>query len=360
MFCWNCGQKNPEENNFCGGCGRRLLRHENPELAGSGPTLVARVPDSSRDTLRLVNPLVEEPHTVRESPVLNPMDVHPLGADQGKTPPAASTVSPTTQPPATPRGTGVSGPSFLGLSDDANDSDYLLEDEEAERSGWRGYAAIAILAIVALLVYRQWTAVKHVASELVERAEKTQQPAATPPPAPAVTASIPRPSEPITPESDAATAPAAQPVPQPAESKASKPAKTMEPGAANTPASEPESRAVEPAPNKPAATGRRAVTTDPSVVEAAQRYLQGRGVAQDCARGIGLLRGAARKQDPRAQIQLGALYATGHCVTQDRAAAYYWLSQAQQLEPRNSYVNRSLSSLWAGMTSAERKRAEER
>jgi TPR repeat protein len=93
-------------------------------------------------------------------------------------------------------------------------------------------------------------------------------------------------------------------------------------------------------------------------VELAQRYLHGRGVVQDCARGMSLLRSAAAKASTKARIQLGALYATGHCVTQDRATAYRWFAQAQELEPENSYVNRNMNSLWAGMTSAERRRAE--
>jgi TPR repeat protein len=74
---------------------------------------------------------------------------------------------------------------------------------------------------------------------------------------------------------------------------------------------------------------------------------------------MSLLRSAAGKASTKARIQLGALYATGQCVTQDNAAAYRWFAQAQELEPANSYVNRNMNLLWAKMSADERRRAEQ-
>jgi TPR repeat protein len=91
-------------------------------------------------------------------------------------------------------------------------------------------------------------------------------------------------------------------------------------------------------------------------VDEAERYLRGQGVAQDCSRAISLLRSSAREGNPRAQVKLGALYATGQCVTQDRAAAYQWLMRAQETQPRNSYLQRTMNTLWANMTPEERDR----
>jgi TPR repeat protein len=111
--------------------------------------------------------------------------------------------------------------------------------------------------------------------------------------------------------------------------------------------------------NKEPATAAAASSREPDPqVELAQRYLQGRGVAQDCARGVSLLRTAAGKASTRARIQLGALYATGQCVTQDRVSAYRWFAQAQELDPENSYVSRNMNSLWSLMSREERRRAE--
>jgi TPR repeat protein len=91
-------------------------------------------------------------------------------------------------------------------------------------------------------------------------------------------------------------------------------------------------------------------------VDQAERYLRGQGVAQNCSRAISLLRSSAREGNPRAQVKLGALYATGQCVTQDRAAAYQWLARAQETQPHNSYLQRTMNNLWSNMTPEERDR----
>ena len=62
-------------------------------------------------------------------------------------------------------------PSFLGLSDEpriAEDSSYLLDDEESS-SSWRGYLALAFLLILGVLVLRQWTEMRGIATDFAQR-----------------------------------------------------------------------------------------------------------------------------------------------------------------------------------------------
>ena len=94
---------------------------------------------------------------------------------------------------------------------------------------------------------------------------------------------------------------------------------------------------------------------DPKLARA-QRFLQGRGVPQSCPLGLTLLRQSAAQGNPKADVQMGALYMSGHCVTQDRVAAYIWFSRALALEPQNQYIERNRASLYAAMTPQERMR----
>ncbi len=87
----------------------------------------------------------------------------------------------------------------------------------------------------------------------------------------------------------------------------------------------------------------------------AQRYLQGKGVRQNCAQGLQYLKAATQQNDPQAAVQMAALYASGHCVPQDRVQAYKWFSSASELQPSNHWIEKNLNWLWADMTAAERR-----
>ena len=91
--------------------------------------------------------------------------------------------------------------------------------------------------------------------------------------------------------------------------------------------------------------------------ERGQAYLSGHGAPQSCDQGVVYTRAAAQQGNPKAAVQMGALYATGRCVSQDRVQAYNWFNEALRNEPNNEYVERSRSTLWAQMTSEERQRA---
>jgi TPR repeat protein len=86
----------------------------------------------------------------------------------------------------------------------------------------------------------------------------------------------------------------------------------------------------------------------------AQRFLQGRGVAQSCDIGLRHLRRATMESDPEAHVQMAALYQTGHCVEEDRVQAYRWYSSAAQLKPDNAWIEQNRDRLWREMSAQER------
>src|SRR5690242_19533367 len=113
MRCSHCGTENSEANNFCGVCGEPLERE--------------RVP------------------------------VYPLEAKRGKN---GQTFVGEREPKPRREQTTISGPSFLGLTDDrevederdddAATADYLLQDEHPHgHPGWVVFGAILVIARVA-------------------------------------------------------------------------------------------------------------------------------------------------------------------------------------------------------------------
>jgi len=68
------------------------------------------------------------------------------------------------------------------------------------------------------------------------------------------------------------------------------------------------------------------------------------------------LRQAVRQPSPRARSQMGALYATGTCVPQNRVEAYRWFTSALDLDPRNPWLARERDILYSEMTPTERQR----
>ena len=116
--------------------------------------------------------------------------------------------------------------------------------------------------------------------------------------------------------------------------------------------------------NKPEATANK--TFDAPVPEEqkpspllvrAQQFLHGQGVEQNCEQGLLYLRAAAQKNEPAAAVQMGALYASGRCVHQDRVMAYRWFNSAHELEPANQWVQRNMDLLWGQMSDQERRLA---
>lgn len=109
----------------------------------------------------------------------------------------------------------------------------------------------------------------------------------------------------------------------------------------------------EPAPApKPAA----AVKPVDTVAEA-RKYIYGRGVTQDCDRGLRLLKPVANQSNPKAMIEMGALYSAGLCTPRDLPTAYRWFAMALRKEPDNQSVQEDLQKLWGEMTQPERQLA---
>lgn len=92
-------------------------------------------------------------------------------------------------------------------------------------------------------------------------------------------------------------------------------------------------------------------------VTEAQKYLYGRGVPQDCDRGMRYLKPAANQGNPKAMIEMGALYSAGLCTPHDLPTAYRWFAMALRKDPDNQSVQSDLQKLWGEMTQPERKLA---
>ncbi len=386
MRCPRCGNENSGENRFCGMCGAKL---------SSAPVEVASVP-AQGTALR---------SSTTVSPATAPSPI-PVRQQPG---PASRSL-----PPQSEEVPSISGPSFLGLNDPAprkranlnSDShsrsrnlDYLLDDEEPRRGGAGKF--ILILLALALAVgfgYLRWKnqgipwlhASPNKPAAAAENSDATDTSSSTTPAANSTTAaptpvapaaSAPQPaadssaSNPPASTPDAGNAPPSTPpatAAAPAASDASNPAPTSsapsEP-AAKDPSAEPSAAASDspPAPNpkpkkpaafpapKPHAGVMPTTLADP--VSEAQKYIYGRGVSQDCERGMRLLKPAAAQANPKAMIEMGALYSAGLCTPHDLPTAYRWFAMALRKQPDNQSVQADLQKLWGEMTQPERQLA---
>jgi len=77
-------------------------------------------------------------------------------------------------------------------------------------------------------------------------------------------------------------------------------------------------------------------------------------VPANCEQGIVLLRSAALAGYSHARSKLGALYAAGKCVAQDRVEAYRWLSLALETDPGSEWVSTNRQMVWNQMSASER------
>jgi hypothetical protein len=124
------------------------------------------------------------------------------------------------------------------------------------------------------------------------------------------------------------------------------PAESAPAGPATTPAAKP----------KPSPKGLPPTRPEDSVAMG-ERYLYGRGVPQDCARGLRYVKPAADASNAKAMITMGALYATGHCLSRDLPTAYRFFALALRKDPENGPLKQNAQMVWAQMTEAERQQA---
>jgi hypothetical protein len=290
----------------------------------------------------------------------------------------------------------ASVPSVLGLSGPARTLDYLLEDEQAPPSG-RGKLILIVLALLVCAVfgYLRWhplglpAPISAAKQSPVDSAPKTgdSPPVASPTAdktTKAVSASSPAvPSNPAPTSEQVATEKSApdnaSSTPSPSTDaqldEETKPASSNPPSSLETkPAARDEEATdadanAKPSPARTSASASRtlpllAKPRDPQPapqpadpVAAAEKYVYGRGVSQDCDRGLKMLHPAAAQANVKAMISMGALYSTGVCVPRDLPTGYRWFALALRKDPTNQPLQDNLQSLWSQMTQPERQLA---
>jgi hypothetical protein len=159
----------------------------------------------------------------------------------------------------------------------------------------------------------------------------------------------------------APSTPADNPPPAKPEDNASRDKSTDSDSTENSAAEPAKSGSDQAAEAKPSATRTRerkptpATPADPT--PEAERYVYGRGVRQDCDRGLRLLKPAAAQSNAKAMIALGALYSSGTCTPRDLPTAYRWFALALHKQPDNQPLQDDLQKLWTQMTQPERQLA---
>ena len=275
---------------------------------------------------------------------------------------------------------------------EGDNASYLLDERPRRTVSWRAWALLAILIGLGYLGYREW-AQNHNSSRPDLSKVLAQGGQATPPDTPVSNSTSSPSAAPSStpssdangvkkPESDAGTttpstttssnsAPVAKTDAPRADTTAPNAARSIPP-ATITKASKPDAAkstntseddesadlpAAKPKQSKKAAEERAAPAVDygkDPMFTRAMQYIHGR--PQNCEMGMNYLRAAA-DSNPRARIQMAALYQSGVCVPMDRAQAYSWYSKAQELDPHNMYLEKNRSRLWEEMSAGERARA---
>lgn len=386
MRCRNCGHVNPDENNYCGKCGKLLL----PAFSEIREAVLARRPAAAEATPR-PEPVasVASKETRQEYALAEEAE---FAAEAPKRAPVAPSPS-------------LGGPSFLGLNGPTEDGSftYLLEDEEP-RSHTGRRVLLLLLAVAVGVAAWQWRSVSDfVIVTVMPYLQGTITSAAKAPPTTSPEATTPAPDAAQPTSAEIAEAPQAAPASAGAAPDASSKDSngSAQPASANQSANQdqpnqagaakqsaqaeqnPQDKQAEAdtseTPAKPTRTARKTQTPAPAksaspakekeaepaaapaedresqnLLAAGERYLYGRGAPRDCQRALIYMQAAAQKDNAGALSHLGAMYSTGECVPLDRTRAYGFFSRALQLDRSNTYLERNLTILWREMSDAER------
>ncbi|HKN15539.1 MAG TPA: zinc-ribbon domain-containing protein [Candidatus Sulfotelmatobacter sp.] len=418
MRCGRCGNENSESNRFCGMCGAPLVANTQAsgvgratpeeakaEAAPAPRSAETRIPSNAARSATEAVPAPAERHAapVNSSPVITGPSF--LGLNK----PADGRSG---DQQGSHHGHGRGNDSWGGSS---RNVDYLLEDDEDEpKRGWGKLAAVVIaLALVAGFGYLRW---KQGGFDWLtnDRKPAAAQPSQNPADSATVAGAAASPTattpSPVTPDGASnAAAPAAgaapasgtdastQPATAPGVSPSTAAPSTAAPSSsapAGTAATTPSQSAVPANPPPDASAGKPtdsgstensqapaadseapanipppAVSSKPRVREPkptpatpvdttaeAERYIYGRGVRQDCDRGVRLLKTAAGT-NLKAMISMGVLYSTGTCTPRDLPTAYLWFARALHKQPDNQVLQDDLQKLWGQMTQPERQLA---
>ncbi len=392
MRCARCGNENPDSNRFCGMCGASLLSPSAPRTAQSQPVAVAApAPKAEAAAAPSPSPVSEPPRSPAPVREISPSISGPsfLGLND----PAPGTSAPRKR----------ASLSIDPHSAPGSNLEYLLDEEEPSHH-WGIGKILFILIALALAVgfgYLRWKGQGLASLNLLPKkpaavaqsspppdttaqppsstnVEPDSQPAAahpaasTPQPSPTTPAStVPNgaaAANPAPPASTPATSTADTPKSDDAVPRPDNPDTTAAPADKDTAAADkadaaaPPTKPAEkpkPAPKpplpKPSAASKPASSYDP--VTEAQKYLYGRGATQDCERGLRLLKPAANQANPKAMVEMGALYSAGLCTPHDLPTAYRWFALALRKDPENTAVQADLQKLWGEMTQPERQLA---
>lgn len=366
MICTFCGTENPWGNRFCGMCGVRLERRKSERRIDHKESTTCpdcgHVNEAGHKFCGMCGIKVDRRSLQRREangasrakamanaqlPTPNPRKGEMLRRSAS----TSTSVLEHNQPETSKHhdvSTALGGPSFLGLSDSPTEAEYLLEDDPPRHRGLRAFLLLIVLAAIVGLIYVQY------------RSSLRANPRSPTPPEPGP-ATIPR-SEGTNraPAQDKGllVAVAAHNLQSAVigVSKAAKlaPAENDATLAKNkAPASTKKKEAADDPPDTPNPASVANDKPSPALIKA-QKYLHGQGVRQNCEQGLIYLRAAARENDPKAAIQMGALYSSGFCVAQDRVKAYQWFNTAREMDPDNRWIARNLDHLWADMTPRER------
>ncbi len=349
--CPSCGHSNQAGHKFCGLCGNRV-EHRVQERRGGAVTPVratatanARLPGPELAAIAQRTSATAIATQVSAKPVLAQQRLRSepeLGSERVHT-------------------TSIGGPSFLGLgAEPSHNATYLLEDEHASRGGVRKMLLLLFLLAILGLIYFQWR------SSQSDGGKSPEMPKADPAtvPNPKGASRLPTPVPPgAAPVSAAAMQNTAAESP-PGDNKREASRGEEKSGEEKSEVKTPEKAAqkeqsTEESPGGPATESAGSPRQKPSAaLLRAQQYLQGRGVRQNCEQGLLYLRAATEEDDATAAIQMGALYASGHCVRRDPVKAYQWFNVARQQQPENRRLENNLNRMWAEMTPQERQRLQ--
>lgn len=403
MICPECHRDNPPGNRFCGSCGVKLQPAEG-KVDPNAPSVTWLKSMEERE----LGGATEAERVTRQREMAERAERAALRERelavraQAEREAQRASSSPEKSEESNNRTRSVGAPSFLGLNEDY---DQAPEGDSAEyeardiygggRSYSRALLLLVVLMVVGGLVFLQWRYSNGLnASPPVEKPSATQpNEASSENPEAKQEDALAQKNEADSakPENDAAAdaQDEAKPAPNSHEAKksssnaqpsgkdeAKKPAKAagQEPKASN--ADQQESavgEAEEPATDETAQESKPATKPSPRTraqreqipevsdepVRLAESYLLGRGLPQSCPQAVSILREAANRGNYKAQIKLGALYATGNCVSQDRVQAYRFFTRALQGKPGNTWVEQNRSMLWAHMNDQERRLAME-
>jgi len=384
--CERCGNENPDTNRFCGMCAASL---SNPSAPLQRPARAAAASPTAQASLPSLAPAVSPREEARR-----PSPVHDAPV--------------------------ITGPSFLGLNKPApgkgpvasqdpidhlrssRNLDYLLDDEpEPKRSFGKVLLVLAALALALGFAYLRWKqggfdwltgdSKPSTTAPIAESSQPPADTAATPAQSPAAVAA-PSPSgtnagvdssaATASPSAASPTTSSVSPAANPPASAPATGADSTVPGnataapipAATTPAATtpPDASAAAPPPDADSAPAKTPDADAPPArpspakptpakpidpVVSAEKYIYGRGVPQDCDRGLRQLKPAAEQSNPKAMISLGALYSTGVCTPRDLPTAYRWFALALRKQPENASLQDDLQKLWSQMTQPERQLA---